>query len=636
MVISGDETDWRQSGGMNKRKLIAALVSLILCFVVLVSSSYAWLMLSLAPEITGVKTHIGANGGLEIALLGDETYVDPTLIRTGVGDSTVVQDSTVSNLSWGNVVDLTDPAYGLDRIVLVPARLNALGGADGSGVVRRNMLCVAQYGIDGRFTTLDTGAVSAVYDGNAFAYRVDRQSYGVRGIGTAGSMTAQQTALANARSMVKTYRSTALANTKAAWETYGAELLDICLRRYYLNNDSFTRADLTAIRDASVTMDSVLDAIDASLRQGIVGLAASELEDEEEFRTMAAVVESPLVPLSEVLKYLPDNLPEGFSKTINWLVQNQQMLTDSVEECNRLLSDPDPDIRYTYSQISDGLDLLINAHDCWLGDFRMDTSNAYGRMGQDNVLTAEAYAGVMAAVSNFCGNYNVFFAYKQINSVEVVTSSTESPDHLTTISAVLDMVKPALGDANVDSVNLTDTYGYLVDLGFRCNTTSNLLLQTTPALRVEEDGELVQTQGGGSYMRFSSNQLAPNQIGTLMAALRVGFMDNQGNLLAVAAISPEDFVVTEEGVDAPLYLQEFYVLPDGRLLITGRKDDAVIQALPEDTATVISVIVWLDGDCVTNGQAGITPQSMTGALNLQFASDANLKPSDLPIQDSDD
>lgn len=619
---------------MNKRKLITALVSLILCFVVLVSSSYAWLLLSLAPEITGVKTHIGANGGLEIALLGDETYVDPTLIRTTVGDSAVVQEPTVSNRFWGNVVELADPAYGLDQIVLVPARLNALGAADGSGVVRKNMLCVAQYGIDGRFGTLDTGAVSAVYDGSAFAYRVEQQSYGVRGIGTAGSMTAQQAALANARSMVKTYRSTALANTKATWETCGADLLDICLRRYYLNSTSFTRDDVTVIRDAALMMDSVVDAIDAALRQGVVGFAASEMVDEDQFRTMAAVVENPLVPLADVLEYMPDNLPAGINRTIEWVARNQSDLQRVISHCDSLLTNPDPDAQFTYNQIQDSLSVLMTAKDCWMGGYRMDTANAYTRMGQDNVMTLEPDAGLLAEVADFCGNYNVFFEYKQL-SVEVVSSSTEAPDHLTTISAVLEMLNPALGDSNIDSVALTDTYGYVVDLGFRCNTASNLLLQTAPALRVEEEGELVQTQGGGSYMRFSSTQLSPEQVLTLMGALRVGFMDNQGNLLAVAAISPEDFAVTEEGVDAPLYLQNFYVLPDGRLLITGRKDDAVIQPLTEDIAAVVSVIVWLDGDYVTNGQAGITPQSMTGALNLQFASDADLKPSDLPIRDND-
>lgn len=619
---------------MNKRKLIAALVSLLICFTVLVSSSYAWFLLSIAPEITGVKTHIGSNGGLEIALLNDDTYVDPTLIRTGIGDSGVVQEPSVSNLSWGNVVELADPAYGLDQIVLVPSRLNALGGTDGSGVVRRNMLCVAQYGIDGRFTAMDMGAVSAVYDGSGFSYFVDHQSYGVRGIGTAGKMTAQQAALANARSMVKTYRSTARSTTEAVWETYGAALFDIYLRHFYLNNQSFTRSDVTAIRDAAVMTDVVIDSIDAALRQGVVGLAASELTDENQFKTMASLVENPLIPLSMVLDYIPDGLPVNLEGTINWVVQSKKDLDSTIAQCNALLASQEPDVQYTYRQIDFAMDTLIDAHKCWLGDYRMDSDTAYSRMGQDNVLTAESNAGLLAAVSNFCGNYNVFFTHNRI-SVEVVTASTESPDHLTVVSAALDMIKPALGDSNIDSVVLTDTYGYVVDLGFRCNTKSNLLLQTTPSLRVEEDSELPQTQGGGSYMRFASNQLGTDQVLTLMAALRVGFMDNQGNLLAVAMIDPADFAVTEQGVDAPLYLQNFFVLPDGRMLVTGQKDDSVIVALPENTATVVSVIVWLDGDYVQNAHVSITPQSMTGALNLQFASDADLKPSDLPIRENE-
>ena len=620
---------------MNKRKLIVAVVSLVLCFVMLVSASYAWLLLSIAPEITGVKTHVGANGGLEIALLSNETYVDPSLIRTTVGGSAVVQEATVSNLYWGNVVDLTDPAYGLDQIVLVPARLNALGGADGSGVVRRNMLCVADYGVDGRFSALDTGAVSATFDGSRFSYFVDSQSYGVRGIGTAGSMTAQQTALANARTMVKTYRTTARTNTMTIWDSYGADLLDILLRRYYLSSDSFALADVTTIRDAAVMMEDVLESIDASLRQGVVGYAASEIVDEDKFRTMAAVVENPLLPLSEILDYLPENLPGGFNGVINWVVRSQSDLRQAIDRCNALLRGADPDTRFTYSQIQFSLNTLLEADDCWLGDFRMDTANAYGKMGQDNVMTLESDAGLLAEVASFCGNYDVFFSYKRINSVEVITTATEDPDHLSTISLALEMIKPALGDSNVESVALTDTYGYLVDLAFRCNAASDLVLQTTPALRVEEDSELPQTQGGGSYMRFASEQLDTAKIVALMGALRVGFLDNQNNLLAVAMISADGVTVTEDGVEASLYLYDFYVLPDGRLLITGKKEDATITALPEDTATVVSVIVWLDGDYVTNGHAGIMPQSMTGSLNLQFASTADLKPSDIPIRENE-
>jgi hypothetical protein len=50
-----------------------------------------------------------------------------------------------------------------------------------------------------------------------------------------------------------------------------------------------------------------------------------------------------------------------------------------------------------------------------------------------------------------------------------------------------------------------------------------------------------------------------------------------------------------------------------------------IMDMPQNTATALSVLVYLDGNTVTNKDVAYTAQkSMTGKLNLQFASSANL------------
>lgn len=108
----------------NKRRLCITVALLLVCALVLASASYAWFSMSQSPEIVGVDINIGANGSLEIALLTTDTYIDPSLIRTSIGDSAVVQDAVISNLTWGNVLDLSDSSYGLHNISLMPARLN--------------------------------------------------------------------------------------------------------------------------------------------------------------------------------------------------------------------------------------------------------------------------------------------------------------------------------------------------------------------------------------------------------------------------------------------------------------------------------------------------------------------------------
>ena len=56
-------------------------------------------------------------------------------------------------------------------------------------------------------------------------------------------------------------------------------------------------------------------------------------------------------------------------------------------------------------------------------------------------------------------------------------------------------------------------------------------------------------------------------------------------------------------------------------------DDNAIMALTQNTATALSVLVYLDGNLVDNSDVAATgTSSMTGTMNLQFASSANLVP----------
>lgn len=74
-----------------------------------------------APEVTGITTTVGANGNLEIALSPENG--DAAGITSKVGDSMDATGQVLksANVSWGNLVDLNDPAYGLGQIKLMPA-----------------------------------------------------------------------------------------------------------------------------------------------------------------------------------------------------------------------------------------------------------------------------------------------------------------------------------------------------------------------------------------------------------------------------------------------------------------------------------------------------------------------------------
>jgi hypothetical protein len=77
--------------------------------------------------------------------------------------------------------------------------------------------------------------------------------------------------------------------------------------------------------------------------------------------------------------------------------------------------------------------------------------------------------------------------------------------------------------------------------------------------------------------------------------------------------------------DGAYFVQK--ITADGEQMLTGT--DAKITALPQNTATAVSVLVYLDGENIGNDDvAASAATSMTGTMNLQFASSANLIPMD--------
>ena len=107
-----------------RTKLAAAVAMLLVSTIMLTTTTYAWFVLSTAPEVKGMSTTVGSNGSLEIALLNNATGANVNTISSGVGDSSVVAGVTEANLTWGNLVALNDAAYGLSGVTLYPAALN--------------------------------------------------------------------------------------------------------------------------------------------------------------------------------------------------------------------------------------------------------------------------------------------------------------------------------------------------------------------------------------------------------------------------------------------------------------------------------------------------------------------------------
>lgn len=608
-----------------RKKLTIMLLMGAVCLALVIAASYAWLTLSLQPKVDRIDTNIGANGSLEIALLTEQTYADPIQIRTKIGDSAAGLDTLESNQSWGNVIELSDTRYGLGEITLLPARLNVVN-KDGELGVSQNLLKHAEFGVDGRMTILSEKAVSAIMGEKKFTYYADRQLYGVRAIGSISSLTAQQTGLAQARTLAKSHTASAARVVKHTWRDQGGSIMEILYGHYALGKDTFTAADVTAIRELANGTLEALNYVDAALRQGVIGIAASQISDEPDFETLSAAVGNTATPLPEILATMGDAVPAEY---MAWAVEVEQMQTqaETIVASSLALTNGG-----SWAEIEPLLTPLLNGEYAYLGSEKLTDGRAFEILGAENELTLAPEAGILARLAAYAGNYSAFCMWTDSVSMELITTDPTPISCLLQVETILKNCKAAAG--NWTRANLDDTFGFALDLAFRCNEPSDLLLQTTPTLRVNEDTETPATQGGGSYMRFTSENMEKEQLLELMDTIRIGFLSDRNTLLGVAKLNISNYQEQEEGIYAPLYLYEYALESDGSLSIGARKkEDAALLELPQNSPAIVTVVVWLDGDQVDNSMVSDSgKQSMSGVLNLQFASSADLMPSDQMIK----
>lgn len=218
---------------------------------------------------------------------------------------------------------------------------------------------------------------------------------------------------------------------------------------------------------------------------------------------------------------------------------------------------------------------------------------------------------------------------------------------------------------------------------------SDLLLQQqgvdriyaeSPGVVDDETGET--TMGGGSSMTFSSSSpdFSEAQVKALMKSIRIVFFtpgSTTNTVLATAKLDVDNGELTTDGWKAYMYLYKtevevtgyaeatyaansgltyytkttvdetdtytavddataaaaaagtLYTATTQKKEVVYNGDDAVITKLVQNEAKQVSVLVYLDGDSVQNKDVAASgTTSMTGTMNLQFASNVDLKPMD--------
>ena len=261
-----------------KAKLMSAVALLLVSAILLSTSTYAWFVLSTAPEVSEMKTTAGANGALAIALQSTDATSGQRVeeITNRVGDS----GSDAANTTWGGLVDLTDK-YGLEKISLSPARLNV---DTKTGMIQKGTpLSIPQFGVDGRVSTL-TPMGTVYYDAGRDAF-VEGTNYGVNIVGkrdtlngTGASITRtmdRQWLINTSTAKTSTMRTEMLADLDQAITDNSKGIVNI-MRRFFGGTPKFKSEDLTTIQSLADAFQSLTEDAESALRYALLACCAAD------------------------------------------------------------------------------------------------------------------------------------------------------------------------------------------------------------------------------------------------------------------------------------------------------------------------------------------------------------------------
>lgn len=647
-----------------RKKLTAAVAMLLVATIMMASSTYAWFTLSTAPEVTGMTTSVGANGNLEMALASRD--------GTAPGSSNVGESNNF--LTWGNLVNIGD-SYGLNNITLKPSMLNIVNGA-----VSTNPLKVPTYGADGRVDELNSTTMSGIFDSENNVFVAGSAIYGVRGIGQSTSMSETEQTLYTALISVDNKISSAKGYANESITQYGNTLANLAVR-HGLNakseKDVYTENEVKAINNVLDALTNSKKAIEEALMNALLALAASKESNLTIYTAVKAAMETENASLSAVEDVftaaaensltLPDSYNNAKSK---W---SAITIPAKLEENDKI---------YSWSDISSAVDGIVNTAGITLNGKTvseikaMKDFNELIALANNATLEMSAESGVYGQIAELVGNIgaNIGEVHVEMGSMEVDVKSAYMKTTVNTTALMKTLGTELAGktalvisseETNTDQI-VNDLYAYAIDLWFRTNASgSNLLLQTDATNRIYENGGSTETMGGGSTYTFTlpNDAISLETARKLAACIHVVFTESNGTVLAVAGLDTANLTETtrDDGkveYTAKLYMQQYEL--NGDTIVykyetettdngTQTKKDSygnaiilkdttgVIAALNQNEAKMISAYVYLDGTSVDNSMVAATSnQSLTGSLNLQFGSSAELKPMDYsPLKGND-
>lgn len=620
-----------------RNKMVAAVSMLLVASIMMVSSTYAWFTLSTAPEVTGITTNVGANGNLEMMLLNKDSFnsTEENLgVESGVNDSMAAQKVTLANLKWGNLVDLADQSYGLQSIVMNPARLNIQGDTANGYKLNSALLKAPSYTSDGRVLDVNKDTQTSGYstDGTWKWDENANNAYGVRVIGTTSGVTERLTAYRAAISARAAAIESAKNSARNSLLNNGQALANIVVKAALEENPTFEKADLETLQKLVADLETANNAAGEAIVQTVLAYNLSDKNTDGNF-TDADVAKLKEAFNNVTAGTLPTSFtyaaaasgqgtiqkPDGTDTAVTKWSGNNTNITSAAQKLQTLMGENKDS--YAYTEIREVVNMLIDKQYATVGgvtnpskDRAQDIIN---NMTANNMVLAvemESGSGIYADIAELVGDYTAagLKVHVKYNALEMDVTTNMSTKVVTDANKETMPMIPKLdvGSAPAatldDSVKplLTDHYGYALDFGFRTNAAaSELLLQTDEIQRVYSgDGAATAdtTQGGGSYMEFrtsNTTNFSVDELRALMSALRVVFVEpdqteNAGvtyNVLGVAAADIKG--TTDDGTGITTYT-------GGTLMANGT---ALAEGADTATANGLKAGLYLHNYTVGNG-----------------------------------
>lgn len=518
-----------------REKIFAAAMMLAIAIISAASATYAWITLSASPEVTSIDTTVAANGSLEIAM-ANGTGAAPG--RSAAGDSTGKDSNVVrANTTWGNLVNLSDPSYGLANVVLRPAALNGTTG------LLSNPLYGVEYGDDGRVTGMVVGDDFAYtyYDPNAtsmggmFLVDLKGEHLGVRAISTvkyenlegAEQMNELLKAANSSLTTAKTNYAKITDETKEPGKSYINSLQGLIqvYAQNVIDKKPTSTLDVTMyVPDLYEMVQDVYDNVMLKTGESYVYMAnlydvlTENKHNGEWFVGTNAVEEL-------ITAYKGNKLPEGFTKAA---VGFKQFVTDyqafqtylkkgAKDDFSDLTQDQQKkSLAYWAYQAQNGTTVYwsnINIQINWLCDISTATVDGYTLSGLSNMSTAlkvlkgdnphsaVLHKGVIQRLEKRLGQHMKpkititvdpaglgtigVFAGKQTLEAIVTTDAGDPYDAPADIEAIK---KLNTGSFRGDTATAEDTHALAVDLWLRTNAGASATVTATTENGTDTDG----------------------------------------------------------------------------------------------------------------------------------------------------